>query len=158
MLAFIVQIERCQTMTKRKLTVKTSSLEDSLAKFKDIWKKTARGKKIKSPVEVLSFENASDLMKALSPRRLELLQELHKLEKTSIRQLAKHLHRDYSNVHQDVRALHHLGVVLESTDGKYYVPWDSIVTEIPLCMEKNSHHRSHHHYNGSLGNAAIWHG
>jgi predicted transcriptional regulator len=144
-------------MNKRKLVVKVSSLEDSLSKFRDVWRKVERGEKIKVPIEILSFDNAADLMKTLSPKRLELLQELHKLEKVSIRQLAKHLHRDYSNVHQDVKALQHLGVVLESDEKKYYVPWDSIVTEIPLCTERNSHHRSHQHYSGSLGDAAVGH-
>lgn len=144
-------------MSKRKLIVRVSSVKDSLERFKDVWKKVESGVKIKAPIEVLSFENAADLMKTLTPRRLELLQSLHELEKVSIRQLARHLARDYSNVHHDIKALHHLGVVLESDDGKYYVPWDSIMTEIPLCSEKKSHHRSHRHHGGSLGSAAVGH-
>src|ERR1700733_249368 len=116
-------------MTKKKLIVKVGSLEESLAKFKNVWERAEKGEKFSTPVEVLSFENASTLMKTLSPKRLELLQMLHALGTVSIRQLAKELHRDYSNVHQDVKALNQIGVILEK-DGKYYVPWETIVTEI----------------------------
>jgi len=144
-------------MTRRKLIVKVSSLENSLERFREVWERVERGENIKAPVEILSFEDGADLMKSLSPKRLELLQELHKLGKTSIRQLAKHLNRDYRNVHQDVKALYQLGIMLGSSDGKYYVPWDTITTEFPLCTEINSHHHSHHHYNGSLSSPAAGH-
>lgn len=129
-------------MTKKQLIVKVSSLEDSLAKFKSVWRRAERGEKFATSVEILSFENASTLMKALSPKRLELLQTLHKLGITSIRQLAKELDRDYSNVHQDVKALNQIGVILEK-EGKFYVPWETIVTEISLC-NKLSPKRKHH--------------
>lgn len=82
----------------------------------------------------MSFENVATLMKTLSPKRLELLKMLHALGTISISQLAKELHRDYSNVHQDVKALNQIGIVLEK-DNKYYVPWETIVTEISLCSK-----------------------
>lgn len=130
-------------MTKKKLIVKVSSLESSLTKFKSAWERAENGEHVDAPVEVLSFENASTLMKTLSPKRLELLQTLHLLGAVSIRKLAKELNRDYSNVHQDVKALNQIGVVL-ADEGKYYVPWETIVTEISLCTAgspKHSHHR-----------------
>ncbi len=130
-------------MAKKQLIVKVSSLEDSLVKFKNVWERAEKGEKFKAPVEVLSFENASSLMKALSPRRLELLQMLHALGLVSIRKLSKELHRDYSNVHQDVKALNLVGVILEK-EGKYCVPWEIIITEISLCIKdlpKHSHHK-----------------
>lgn len=128
-------------MTKKKLIVKVGSLEDSLNKFKSVWKRAEKGEKFSTPIEILSFENAPALMKMLSPKRLELLQVLHLLGLTSIRQLAKELDRDYSNVHQDVKALNKIGVILEE-DGKYYAPWETIVTEISLCKRslKHKHH------------------
>jgi predicted transcriptional regulator len=73
-------------------------------------------------------------MKTLTPRRLELLQQLHTLGETSIRALSKKLEREYSNVHQDIKALHHVGLVLQNDSGKYSVPWDKIVTEIPMTL------------------------
>jgi len=131
-------------MKKKKLIVKVSSLEDSLANFRNVWKRAEKGEKLTAPIEVLSFENASTLMKALSPKRLELLKILHMLGAISIRQLAKELHRDYSNVHQDVKALNLIGVILES-EGKYYVPWETIVTEISLCSKDSPKHTHYKH-------------
>jgi len=133
-------------MAKKKLIVKVSSLEDSLAKFKNVWERAENGEKFSLPVEVLSFENASTLMKTLSPKRLELLQMLHALGASSIRQLAKELHRDYSNVHQDVKALNQIGVVL-TEDHKYYVSWETIVTEFSLCTKSSPKH--HHQRNNT---------
>ncbi len=131
-------------MTKKKLIVKVSSLENSLAKFKDAWKRAEKGYRRGAPIEILSFENASTLIKTLSPKRLELLQTLHMLGAVSIRKLAKELHRDYSNVHQDVKALNQIGVMLKN-EGKYYVPWDTIVTEISLCKGTSPTHSHHGH-------------
>jgi predicted transcriptional regulator len=135
-------------MTKKQLLVKVNSLEDSLANFKNVWERSEKGEKFSAPIEILSFENASTLMKTLSPKRLELLKILHALGTVSIRQLAKELHRDYSNVHQDVKALHQVGVILES-EGKYYVPWETIVTEISLCTSELPKHRHHKHDNST---------
>ncbi|HSW68619.1 MAG TPA: HTH domain-containing protein [Gammaproteobacteria bacterium] len=129
-------------MTKKQLIVKVSSLEDSLANFKNVWERAEKGEKFSAPIEILSFENSSTLMKTLSPKRLELLKILHVLGTVSIRLLAKELHRDYSNVHQDVKALHAIGVILES-EGKYYVPWETIVTEILLCSKDSPKHNHH---------------
>lgn len=126
-------------MSKKRLIVKVSSFKDSLAKFKDIWERAEKGEQFKTPVEILSFENASALLKTLSPRRLELLQALHYLGVVSIRQLSKELHRDYSNVHQDVKALNHVGVILKE-NGKYFVPWETIITEFSLCAKEHKKH------------------
>lgn len=137
-------------MTKKQLIVKVSSLEDSLAKFKNVWERAEKGEQLDTPLEVLSFENASTLMKTLSPKRLELLKTLHLLGAVSIRKLSKELHRDYSNVHQDVKALHHIGIVL-ADKGKYYVPWETIMTEISLCDKESP---KHSHYNDDHRSAA----
>ncbi len=57
-------------MTKKQLIVKVSSLEDSLANFKNVWERAEKGEKFAAPIKILSFENASTLMKALNPKRL----------------------------------------------------------------------------------------
>jgi predicted transcriptional regulator len=131
-------------MTKKQLIVKVGSLKDSLAKFKNIWERAEKGERLGSPIEVLSFENASVLMRTLSPKRLELLQILHTLGAVSIRQLTKELHRDYKNVHQDVKALNQIGIILQK-EGKYYVPWETIVTEISLCIKSPAKHSHQKH-------------
>lgn len=133
-------------MSKRQLTVKVSNLKEAISEFKDIWKRHAEGEKFDTSVETLRFENTFTLMKTLTPKRLELLQQLHTLGKMSIRSLAKKLEREYSNVHQDVMVLRHVGLVLQDSLGKYYMPWDKIVTEIPMSIipdQKKAHHKSH---------------
>ncbi len=131
-------------MAKRQLTVKVSSIKETLARFKDVWEQAERGEKIEGvPLETVSFENAKLLMKTLSPKRLELLQQLHAMGKTSIRALAKKLARDYSNVYEDIKALYHLGLILKDKAGGYYMPWDKIVTEIPMnsiSVREKAHH------------------
>lgn len=133
-------------MTKRQLTVKISTIEESLARFKNAWEQSENGVEFEEPVEILSFENTAALMKTLSPKRLELLKSLHVLGKSSIRKLAAYLERDYSNVHQDVKSLYQTGLILEDDSGKYYAPWESIVTEFSLCKDIKGHRIHHRHY------------
>lgn len=119
-------------MIKQQLTIKVSTLKQAINEFKSVWKRHAKGEKLKTPVETLRFENTFMLMKVLTPRRLELLQELHVLKKMSIRALSKKLEREYSNVHKDVITLYKAGLILRDAAGKYCVPWNKIVTEIPM--------------------------
>lgn len=119
-------------MTEQQLTIKVNSIEESLARFKEVWEKSEQGKKIKTPVEILSFENSALLLKTLTSKRLELLQGLHELGKSSIRNLAKRLNRDYSNVYQDIKVLHRIDLVCQDEAGNYSVPWSKIITEISM--------------------------
>lgn len=66
-------------MSKRQLTVKVSTLKETINEFKDIWKRHEQGEKLDTPIETLRFESTFTLMKTLTPRRLELLQQLHSL-------------------------------------------------------------------------------
>lgn len=136
-------------MKKRKLTVKVSSLDEALADFKAAWEKAEAGETFGLPIEIVGFENATLLMKTLTPRRLELLQKLHVIGNSSIRALAKKLERDYSNVHQDIDILCKAGLLLRDKKGYYSMPWEKIVTEIPMTkIESPRHvardHSSHH--------------
>lgn len=128
-------------MTKRKITVTTGSLKDMGKEFVNVWHQAEAGKKIKGPIERIVFENERLLFKTLTPKRCDLLKYVHENGKISIRALAKQLHRDYSNVHDDVKTLHHVGLILkDDKDDKYYVPWETITTEIPLCTKTSLHH------------------
>jgi predicted transcriptional regulator len=129
-------------MSKRQLTVKVSTFKEAISDFKDTWKRHAQGEKFDTPVETLRFENTLTLMRTLTPKRLELLQRLHSLGNMSIRALAKQLDREYSNVHQDVKALHQVGLILQDSTGKYSVPWDKIITEIPMTIISSTSKKS----------------
>jgi len=119
---------------KKTISIKVGSVEESLAKFKEAWIQAEKGKLKKKPIEILHFENMFLLLKTLSPRRLELMQQLHMQGLSSIRALAKLLNRDYRNVYDDIKALDKIGLVVNEA-GKYYVPWDSIKTEIPMLTK-----------------------
>lgn len=137
-------------MSKRELIVNVSSLEESLANFKEAWEQAEKGEKVDMPLEIVSFESAVTLMKTLTPRRLEVLRQLHNLGKSSIRALAKTLNRDYSNVHQDIKALHQAGLVLQNKLGSYSMPWDKIVTEIPMTILPTHKTKPHQHKKDSV--------
>jgi len=78
------------------------------------------------PVERLYFDNLPSLLKHLTPKRFELLAELRKLGHASINALAKHLHRQYRNVFDDVKAMERLGLLEKDSSGHFYVPWNEI--------------------------------
>jgi predicted transcriptional regulator len=77
-------------------------------------------------VERLYFDNLPMLLKHLTPKRFELLSELRHMGHVSINALAKHLHRQYRNVFDDVKAMERLGLVEKDGSGHFYVPWDEI--------------------------------
>lgn len=131
----------------KKITVKTGSLAEAAKEFIDVWHRVEQGNTPKSPIEKISFQDQRLLFKTLTPRRFEILEYTHERDGISIRSLAKALDRDYSNVHQDVKVLFQLGLMLrDEKTGKYYVPWDVIVTEIPLPVKnKKAHHSASHH-------------
>lgn len=122
-------------MSKRKLTVDIGTLEEASKEFIDIWHQVESGKTPKdTPIERISFANERLLFKTLTPKRCDLLRHVHQRGKISIRALAKELNRDYSNVHQDVKTLHHVGLLMRDKIGKYSMPWNKIVTEIPMTL------------------------
>ena len=84
-------------------------------------------------VAVLCFARQTLLAVKL---RFELLQHLRERGNLSIRKLAAELHRDYKNVHTDVKELLHIGLIEEAEDGLLSVPWDAIVSELPLAKAK----------------------
>jgi predicted transcriptional regulator len=85
------------------------------------------------PVERLYFSDLRTLLKYLTPKRFELLNMLHKAGPSSINALAKTLHRQYRNVHTDVKELEMIGLVEKNEAGLYLVPWDEISAVIKLA-------------------------
>ena len=81
----------------------------------------------------LGFADAAHLFGELTPARLALVQSLKGLGPTSIRALASHLGRNYSNVHRDVTALLELRLLARDDAGLVSVPWDAV--EIHLAFD-----------------------
>ena len=84
-------------------------------------------------VERVSFPDLETFYRYCTPKRLQLLQELHKVGGTSINALAKHLHRHYKNVFSDVKTLESAGLVEKTESGKYCVPWDEFTATVRLA-------------------------
>ena len=73
-------------------------------------------------IERLYFDDLPSLLKHLTPKRFELLAELRRMGHASINALAKHLHRQYRNVFDDVKTMEKLGLVEKDKSGHFYVP------------------------------------
>src|SRR4029453_3934242 len=81
----------------------------------------------------LNFADAATMLSTLSEKRMELLMYLHQHGPLNIRQLAKSLKRDYSNVHTDVKLLLRLGLLASNANKQVFVPWDELTIELPLA-------------------------
>lgn len=84
--------------------------------------------------EFLTFESPAALFRAITPKRWELVSDLQKLGKVSIRGLARETQRDVHRIYDDIKALRDLGVV-EQDDGGVFVPFDRIHTDFTLSRE-----------------------
>ncbi len=145
-------------MTKKKLIIGVGNIEDAASDFIEVWHQVESGKLPKeAPIEKISFSDQRLLFKTLTPRRCDLLRYVHEHGKISIRALAKGIGRDYSNVHQDVKTLLQVGLILkEEKNHQYHVPWDIIVTEIPLFYPPAANeHATHKRYGGGASTQAA---
>ncbi len=72
--------------------------------------------------QTITFPSVEKLFKILTPARWEIVKALQTREFKSIRDLAKFLGRDYSNVWEDIQILNDLGIVeVEKTERGYRV-------------------------------------
>jgi predicted transcriptional regulator len=116
-----------------KIEIKNQSIHEMGAEFIQVWQDAEKGKVPKTPIERVSFENLKALVQVLTPKRIEVLSVLHDKGPLAIRALAKLLHRDYKNVHQDIQILERIGLVEETREGLVAAPFNRIVAEIQLA-------------------------
>ena len=113
-------------MTKRKtLDVGVKETRALGSEFAAAWKRAAKGRTARAPAEAIYFADFASMAKFLTPRRLELVQTLRAMGRSTVRALAQKLKRDYKNVHGDVQLLKRLGLV-EADGARIHVPWDVI--------------------------------
>jgi predicted transcriptional regulator len=121
----------------KKITITTGHLEKAGEEFIEAWHRAEANIKPQPSIEKITFQDQRLLFKTLTPKRFALLKHIHEQDGVSMRSVAKALDRDYSNVHNDVKILHQLGLITkDETSHLCYVPWDVIVTEIALPMRK----------------------
>ncbi|WP_283194980.1 transcriptional regulator [Rhizobium sp. AN80A] len=83
---------------------------------------------------VVAFESMETLLKVLTASRWQLLRTLRHQGKTSIRQLARLLERDYRAVHNDVHALMLIDLIERNDNNQIFVPWDRIIAEMAIDL------------------------
>jgi len=120
---------------KKRLAIGVSGAWQAGEDFVRAWKRAENGLPPEEPVNRLHFTDTPTLFKYLSSKRFELLQHLRKTGPLSIRKLSAELHRDYKNVHTDVKDLVHVGLIEETKDKLLSVPWDVIISELPLLAK-----------------------
>ena len=109
----------------------SNPLDDTLDRFEAAWH-LASGRKPPAPLSILSFADLPLLAKNLTPARWELLKQLKAVGPVSVFALAKHLKRDYKNVHTDVTQLTALGLIQKTEESQVRVAWDAVRAEFKL--------------------------
>lgn len=113
------------------IDIHIASDQDMNQAFIDAWKRAENGTQLEAE-QHLYFEDAATLLRVLSNKRLILLSTLLRSGPTSIRTLSKTLHRNYKNVHTDIKLLREAGLIKLDHNEKIFVPWRKINTEIDL--------------------------
>lgn len=119
-------------MADKVLHIGVSTLGEALNRFEKVWQQVEKNGK-REPEYRLSFASLPQLLSAVTPARLRLLEALRHKGEMTIYELAKRVRRNYKNVHTDIAKLVELGLVIKTDSGKITVPWDSIVAEIRLA-------------------------
>ncbi len=86
----------------------------------------------------LSFTSYDDLMEALTPRVLDLIEAVRQEEPASINETARVVGRDVKNVYEELSRLAQLGIIFFEEDGqsKRPVVWfDELVINLPFDPE-----------------------
>jgi len=107
------------------------SLDDMGRRFVEAWRRAEKGDV--APERHLSFDSFETLTRVLTPKRLQLLRQLHGRPSASVAALARQIGRDYKRVHEDVEALSAAGLIERGQSGATLVaPYDAIQTTIAL--------------------------
>src|SRR5438132_963721 len=115
-------------MSKR-VKVHVGTREDMGKRFVSAWHRLERGEKVRE--RHVTFPDLASMLNALSPKRLELLRDVHREPAPSVKALAERLGRDYKRVYEDVETLAASGL-LQREDGRVSAPYDAITAEMRL--------------------------
>ncbi len=115
-------------MTKLKIHI-GQTFDDIAARVVDVWNRAERGETVE-PQDHVVFEDFPTLLRVLTPKRFELLRQLHRTPAASVAELARRLGRDYKRVHEDVEALTNVGLI--ERDGGLSAPYDAIEARMAM--------------------------
>ncbi|HJS92267.1 MAG TPA: hypothetical protein VJ738_20045 [Steroidobacteraceae bacterium] len=115
-------------MSKR-IKVHVGTLQDMGKRFVSAWHRLEHGEKVRE--RHVTFPDLPAMLNALTPKRLELLRDVHRAPAPSVKALAQRLGRDYKRVHEDVETLAASGL-LQRENGRVSAPYDAITAEMRL--------------------------
>lgn len=118
-------------MRNFKVAIKT--WEESDKETAELFEQFDKGTFPEKPVERVYFNDVKTFMKYITPRRYELLEQLHHNGATSMRALAKLLNRHYKNVYDDVKLLEEIGLIEKTAEGTFCVPWEEVSASFRLA-------------------------
>jgi len=118
---------------ERNFQVDIKSHDKVMSELKDLSRQIDKGDYPGTPFERVYFNDAKTFFRHITPRRFDLLEELHRHGEMSINALARLLKRNYKNVHDDVKALEEIGVTELQENGLHSVPWDEVQTSFKLA-------------------------
>jgi predicted transcriptional regulator len=108
-------------------------MEESSKEMSEVFKQFDKGIFPEQPIERVYFHDVKSFLKYITPKRFELLDNLHHHGASSVRGLAKLLNRHYKNVFDDVKLLEQIGLVEKDEAGLYSVPWDEVSATFKLA-------------------------
>jgi len=118
----------------RDLKIGIKSWEEADKETSAILRKFAQGIFPEQPIERVYFHDFKTLLRYITPKRLVLLEELHKAGPMSVNGLAKLLKRSYKNVYDDVQVLETVGLIERDERKRVCVPWHEIETTLKLAV------------------------
>ena len=107
-------------------------MEEMGRRFVSAWKRAEAGQTVNE--RHLTFATRQDAARVLSPKRLELLRQIHRHPAGSVKALAEAVGRDYKNVHMDVQALADAGLIDRDDLGGISADYDAISVAMAIAL------------------------
>lgn len=120
------------TASSKVLNVKVGeTLQQAGERAAEAMRAAAAGKTV-TPYFGISFQQVGQMLATFTPKRWELIAALREAGPMTVAELARHLGRNYKNVHADVQQLIEWMAVERGDDGRVSVPWSEIVVDMKL--------------------------
>ena len=100
----------------------------------DVARRFDAGERLPESDYLLNFPDPIAMLEAMPPKRLETMRTIKSIGPISIYALAKHVGRNYSNVHADVQRLIELGLAEKDETGRVFIPWEDVVVRIDSSL------------------------
>jgi len=89
-----------------------------------------------APYFGIGFGDVGQMLGIFTGKRWQLLAALREAGPMTVAHLARHLGRDYKNVHTDVVQLSEWMAVERDDEGRVSVPWSDIVVDMKLPLQR----------------------